>query len=263
MDERAVPRLTLPDETGLFCIDADMTIIDGHTHNTIWDAVEKNRGILVDSEAQWDLVKHFHPLGGNPQAWHDLFHTLINDGHSVAIVSFSSFGENILPRYLHNVIGLDKDFIAQHICIISRLPKNQTTKDGHILEAKEKTGRTNLPPQKIVLCDDKDELVWDAIRRKYAGVFATSNAEHIQVLLERSKKLKLPKEPTPYASPRSQSLSDTPPSPRIFSSAANVLRSSPSRAAMGRSGTPECGLQSSGEYSSDNLQSSFEGVKII
>jgi len=213
MEELTVPKLILPpetaapNETGLFCIDMDGTIVDGHTHNIIWNAAQRTPAILQDPEAQWGLVKHLRPIGGgDPAAWRKLFHTLIQDGHSIAITSFSSFGKYIIKRYLNEVIGLDEDFIEKHIRVVSSLPKDQSTKQPHILRAQKKTGRTNLLPEKIILCDDRFELVWDAIHKKYIGIFATKDGAHIQALLEKSKTLKLPKESnqenksTPYSS---------------------------------------------------------------
>ncbi|MDX2164056.1 MAG: hypothetical protein SFW07_01410 [Gammaproteobacteria bacterium] len=273
--------IEVKDETALFCLDADGTIIDGHTHNIIWDASKENRSILTNPEEQWNLVKHLPPIGGDSQAWRTLFHTLIKDGHSVAIVSFSSFGKNILPRYLHEIIELEKDFIEKNICVVSFLPEDQSTKDLHIQHAKEKTGRQNIPANKIILCDDRDQLVWDAIHKAYAGIFATKNGAHIQVLLDRSKTSKLPQ--APYLSPRGESSSsdsglsallDGTPSPRprepvphsspkTLSSASEILKRSPARAANRRSSSPGCSLESSGEFSNDILRSSFERVKII
>lgn len=238
--------LEVKDETALFCLDADGTIIDGHTHNIILDASKEDRSILKNPEAQWNLVKHLLPIGGNSAAWHTLFHTLAKDGHAIAIVSFSDFGETILPRFLHEIIGLEQDFIHQHICIISFLPENQSTKKSHLSLAQEKTRKQHLPPEKIVLCDDRDTLVWDAIRNKYKGVFATHDGTHIHVLLEMSKSIKEPKKDTPYSSPRA------------FSSSQEHLRNSPIHTALRR--TPECGLESSGEH--DVLRNSRDGLII-
>lgn len=244
----------LKDETGLFCIDGDNTLIDGHTHNLIWDAISLSRlmhatqewdavrskvaekiaakefsqpkieywqklftflaeenkwqRIKCDEETQWELVKDLKPIGKGPEPWKKLFHTLCEDGHAIAIVSFSSFGHHIIPRYLRETIGLEHNFVQQHICVVSFLPEDQSTKQEHIAQAKEKTGRNSLPPGKIVFCDDNNGFVWGSIRSGIKGVFADAMGEHIQVLLEKSKSLlKIESQGTPYSSPRALSSS--------------------------------------------------------
>ena len=179
-----------PSYPALFCIDSDGTLIGGHTHNAILEAAGRDPTILTQPEAQWDIVKNMPPIGKDPQAWRDLFHTVVTDGHKIAMVSFSEFGSTIIPRYLHEIIGLERDFIAKHIAIVSFLPEDQSNKHPHIAQAKIITETTHLLPHKIVLMDNEHANIRHATLMGHSTILATPNGEHIAVAQNRSKSIK-------------------------------------------------------------------------
>lgn len=231
----------------LFCIDVDGTLIDGNTHNHIWNAINlstiirDNGGnniewtsiesrvaqlakktnppqpisywetlfktlmdntiwetVRTNEDHQWLLVKDMRPIG-DPQKWHEAFHTLIEDGHDIAMVSFSSFGNHIIPRYLKEIIKLDESFIAKHITVISSLPDlndpTKRNKNAHMDEATQKTksGKNSYLPHEMVLIDDDErDNIPSARARKFHTIPAQHNGSHIDKILDLSKKIKNP-----------------------------------------------------------------------
>ncbi len=165
----------------LFIFDFDGTIVKGHTHNTIVKAL--NAGKLSDKSAtgRWNLVKDF-PTVGSSDDWRKIFETLIQQGHSVYIASFNSFGE-IIPIFLNKTIGLTKTDIEQ-IKIIARLPNNpnRVDKNEHIKQAitdaqtlKGFSGKAT----DVIFMDDSLKNIEAADAEGYQVILAKKDASHL------------------------------------------------------------------------------------
>ncbi len=175
---------------GLFAIDFDYTIANGHTHNTILDAIvaAKKQGdtsLKADKEKHWDLVKNIPPVG-TAKNWQEIFSTLLDDGHQICIVSFNAY-PHIIDRYLGEVLQLSPEIIAQ-IKVVAWLPKNAATanKNEHIaqaIEAFDYRGHT------VVLVDDSKTNTDAAERLGYDVILADpEKANHLSEILNVSCK---------------------------------------------------------------------------
>lgn len=123
---------------GIFIIDFDRTIVNGHTHNTIARFYKTILGpnpnwSEAEQQAQWDLVKHIPPIATHNLTWKTLIETILKNGHQVAVASFSSY-PHIIPTYLREVIGLSDDLVKQ-IYVEAWLPDYPATanKNKHIM----------------------------------------------------------------------------------------------------------------------------------
>jgi len=178
----------------LICIDGDGTLIplvllpDGTiatTHDIIWLAIRQDPSIEHDLEAQWNLVKHLLPIGG-AEMWRTVLHKMVDEKHAISFVSYSSFGNYILRRYLEENVGLEKSFIEKNIVFVSYFPpqkKDRNDKRAHIQKAKVALGLEGIDPNDVVLIDDSRKNISAAEQDKHYTILATPDGEHLHALM--------------------------------------------------------------------------------
>lgn len=178
---------------GHFMFDVDHTIIDGHTHNFFGYKGISPAKSPEEQEAHFQtlMAKGFSPIGNSAEQWRNLINTLLLDGHTVSIVSFSNYGNYIVPKYLKHIIELDEETLNK-IHIESWLPRDNMTanKNLHIQNALAKHNAIATPSE-VILIDDSESNIQEAQRAGYRTILATPNANHIQEALDLSKKLKV------------------------------------------------------------------------
>lgn len=152
----------------LFIFDFDLTISQEHVHNLLASAIASGYINATDKDALWNYVKHVKPTGSK-ERWRNLFKTLLNEGHRVAIASFSGY-KDILIRYLREIIGLD-DVMLNSIFIESWLPDNpnRADKSKHI-ENVIKHFNFTANPEWVVLIDDSKINCYSARTKNYTVI---------------------------------------------------------------------------------------------
>lgn len=128
----------------LFCIDFDQTLVKGHYHNYIFKTKKPQNhpdNIIFINE----LLNHPHTGLKNGNETKLFIQSALNNGHKVAITSYSEYPEVIIPTF--KKMGLNDDEINQ-IIKISFLPNDQRIgKQQHIELAMKTTGisdKTNV-----------------------------------------------------------------------------------------------------------------------
>ncbi len=181
----------------LFCFDFDYTISNKHTHNDMFKQFDIEMGNELkfwgeNRKACEDFIRGIAPLGDAAE-WKKLFENLVESRNFVAIVSFNVFGKELIPFYLKEVIGLDDDFIRNHIKIVSFLPplEEQNSKSKHIDQAKQELNLTDLSDDCVVLVDDDEKNIAAAKKAGNKTIHVQrNNAAHINTVLELSKTMK-------------------------------------------------------------------------
>jgi len=145
---------------GIFIIDFDRTIANGHTHNTIARFYKTIQGPnpswnAEEQQDQWNLVKHIPPITAGNLTWKTVIETMLNNGHQVAIASFSSY-PHIIPQYLLQVIGLSADLVKQ-VHIEAWLPEQPATanKNNHIMNVLQHFKFAGHKNQVVIIDDAK------------------------------------------------------------------------------------------------------------
>lgn len=228
----------------LICIDIDHTMIDLHHHNILMDARAELMGRSTQSLEQryanlqrqglnadfntWragiEALKQ-HPdspeqqfrflqqcgIGviGNAKEWRDAITSLVQDGHQVALTSFTAF--KLGPIFLTELIGLPKE-IADKIHIETWLPENaaQADKNQHIANTIQKT-MGSIDPANVLLIDDSERNIHGAAKAGYRTVLATPHANQVDRLVETAIALRKQHEtftripPKPNTQPASRS----------------------------------------------------------
>lgn len=92
-------------------------------------------------DRQWELVRHFNPLGA-ANDWKKVISEAVANGDCIAVVSYSNY-PNIISRFLQDKIGLDVDQLKQ-IPVIAYLPSQNEQdfygKNNHIKKAMDEFG---------------------------------------------------------------------------------------------------------------------------
>ncbi|KAF5271507.1 hypothetical protein FQR65_LT05127 [Abscondita terminalis] len=174
----------------LFVFDFDGTIVSGHTHNAIINA--KRKAANPENVDAWETVKNF-PIIGAPRDWKNIFEILKQQEHYVTIASFNAYPE-IIPKFLEEKVGLEKDFINKIIMKVKfpadpqKATKNeyiQEASDDFIKESGEKKDFSG-DPKDIILIDDSKKNIKAAREKGYQVIHAEKDASH---LTELQKKL--------------------------------------------------------------------------
>ncbi|HEV2614825.1 MAG TPA: hypothetical protein VGV92_09005 [Gammaproteobacteria bacterium] len=198
----------------VFCHDFDGTYVIGNTQRAILEYLGfghlrseellDNLPLIMSAykekrEECWEVVKKMTVIG-EPGDWKKANEKIARDGHAQAIVSFNIFGEDLFPRFLEEMVGLDKAFIQEHIKIISFWPEEgeKADKSEHLdrakIYAKEKLGLTHLPNSLVVFTDDNWKNYLRACNAQYKALRATNDGKHIPLIMEYSESIKHPAE---------------------------------------------------------------------
>lgn len=168
----------------LFIFDFDYTIANGHTHNAIVDKIKVERkasggesSTAKDKEAQWELVKGIPPI--DAERFKKSIQAMLDDGHQVAIASFSSYGEHIIPRYLREVVKLS-DALMSKIHIVSWLPEEPTKadKNKHIEQIIKHYNYDTTYKASIALIDDSAPNLLGAYAQGYTVIESERDGSH-------------------------------------------------------------------------------------
>ena len=139
----------------LFCFDFDQTIVKGHFHHLL--TVERNKITSSGKNKKFDVVNHTKVLLNdssvglkNPDKLKEAIQLALQNGHHVAITSFTSYPETFIPTL--EKLGLSKDEIDL-IPGISGFPaSNNVGKNDHIRQAMARFGINNN--KSVWLIDD-------------------------------------------------------------------------------------------------------------
>jgi len=190
--------------SAIFLIDFDGTIADGQTHNAIALAINQKH-ITDEKESHWQFLRNaicggrHHPIG-SAEEWCKVFTTLLNDGHKVGIVSFSSF-PHMIEKYIREVVGLPED-IARQVYVYAHLPFNpgHANKNHHIETAKNHFRYTG-DMKRVVLIDDSFRNIVGANTLGCTTVMVDERNSHLNKILELSAAFKKPKQETVNSMP--------------------------------------------------------------
>lgn len=175
----------------LFVIDFDNTMVKGHTHNTIANAIRAKTIRNDDEEAQWALVRGFTALGGAGR-WRTLLRSLLENGHQVSIASFNSY-KHVIPRFLREVVGLNEDEINR-IHVNAWLPDDprNSNKNEHIEQVIMHYYPDARPKSdQVILIDDSLNNIVSAQLAEYQVVYAKPDCLFLARLEELSNELKV------------------------------------------------------------------------
>lgn len=170
-----------------FAIDFDRTIASRQTHSLI---AENIVSIGTDPEQQFKAIESVKPIvsAETQKTWRDAFEAILQDGHQVAIVSFSNFP--VILRYLKECVGLPQEMLDQ-IKIVSWLPKNKKLgKNEHIKQALKESKYTGADDTVVLVDDDKNNIIL-AQKCGYQGILADETGSQIDEIIKLSKQLKL------------------------------------------------------------------------
>lgn len=165
----------------LICIDFDLTLVNGHFHNVLIElgVPPGNAANHVDG-----LIKTFGLK--NPEKIKELIITALNNGHHIAIVSFSLYPETILPT-LERILSpeMTAENIREKIYIRTGFPVAGETspncKQEHIADAMKHYG---LNPESA---DDKKRVI----------LMDDSKANFLKALESGHKAILVPNLPNP------------------------------------------------------------------
>lgn len=179
----------------LFCFDFDNTIVDGHFHNALYDmGVASGKA----SPEQIALLLNKHSIF-NEELLLKTFRTILNNGHHLAITTWSEYPEVIAPTL--QKLGLTEAEIAQ-IHIEAGIPASlELRKSTHIAKAKQHFGVNDN--QHVFLIDDDEDNILQARKEGQTGFHAASpktNTDYLQNILNVIEK------PAPRRSVRIASL---------------------------------------------------------
>lgn len=194
----------------LFCHDFDGTYVKGNTQRAILKCLGfghfqsedllKNLNLIIEAyhekvEECWDVVKKMTVIG-EPGEWKAANEKIAREGHAQTIVSFNIFGEVLFPRFLKEMVGLEEDFIREHMNIISFWPEEgeKADKSEHIDRAKnyakEKLKLTHLPNSLVVLTDDNEKNYRGAWNKGYKAIQAFNDGRHIPKIKALSESIR-------------------------------------------------------------------------
>lgn len=150
----------------LIILDFDGTIVSQNTHNILSQLPS-----CKNMDDAWEHVKNIEPVAGEC-AWLSFLTDMLQQGHSIAIASFNGFGQIIIPKYLEQVIGLNKDDLSK-IHIESWMPDNPSieSKNQHIQYIIEDT-QYKGSKETIILVDDTESHVIAAKNAGYKAIHA-------------------------------------------------------------------------------------------
>ncbi len=155
-------------ETSLVCFDFDWTILNGHSHNVLADAKIK----AGEEKAFFNMIfpqsdeKYFQ----NKKLLLETFNVLFNQGHNIAITSFTHYPKIIIPSLER--LGLTNEQL-ERIYVIAWLPETNEIaivfgKNPHIEKAMKhfKVAHNEL----VILIDDSATNIEAAKKYKFKTV---------------------------------------------------------------------------------------------
>lgn len=201
----------------LFVFDVDLTITAKHSHVTLRDSFQHplTKEQQEDEKlvkVQRDILYSIPLLQTTEVTWKDVFETLFNQGHKVALATFSAYGY-LLPRYLTDIVGLEPSLVDEiniryatydEVHSGAYPPKN---KNGYIKELIE---CSSYKGSDVILVDDDIRNIAAA---RCHTIIATSEGTHLSQVLELLKHLEGTLEPKEKKSETEATALDAKPEP--------------------------------------------------
>jgi hypothetical protein len=217
MDEMAGNRPIETTVRALFCTDIDGTITKpnmqvailrylGFSHIPLEEIPTNLDAILAcwdkrEEEVWENVIRKKISLIGTAELWRNVFHTIFEEGHFHALVSFNIFGEKLIPRLLKEMIGLDEEFLNKlftdkQLVVISHWPNSSDPfdKSKHMGEAADYFMPQIFSAREIILTDDDSNNYRRASENGHIhSIEATSWGSHLQAMIKLSKSIKAPR----------------------------------------------------------------------